>query len=158
MSYFPVPNKCRFPCFLDSRLFFLKPPRSLLGLSTTSCLLIFQLSASLKSNICKEWNIFSISCFVPLNIFFYLFFGSDTWSRKLFVGCKHLKAHQQISKKWCFQKYCSSDQAHQFSALQSKPWQSYLENLTIDEKYINKRVRLCICQTMCQEKIYISTP
>ena len=28
-----------------------------------------------------------------------------------------LKAHRQISKKWCFEKYCSCDKACQFSAL-----------------------------------------
>ena len=29
----------------------------------------------------------------------------------------NLKAHRQISKKRCFEKYCSCDQAYQFSAL-----------------------------------------
>ena len=29
----------------------------------------------------------------------------------------NLKAHRQISEKWCFEKYCSYDQACQFSAL-----------------------------------------
>ena len=28
-----------------------------------------------------------------------------------------LKAHRQISKKWCFEKYCSCDQVCQVSAL-----------------------------------------
>ena len=32
-----------------------------------------------------------------------------------------LKAHRQISKKRCFGKYCSCDQACQFSALQGTP-------------------------------------
>ena len=68
-----------------------------------------------------------------------------------------LKAHQQIPKKRCFEKYCSCDQACQFSALQGTPWQSYLENLTIDDKFINKRVRLFIHQTMCREQKIIST-
>ena len=34
---------------------------------------------------------------------------------------KSLKAHRQISKKRCFEKYCSCDQACQFSALQVTP-------------------------------------
>ena len=29
----------------------------------------------------------------------------------------NLKAHRQISNKWCFEKYCSCDQTYQFSAL-----------------------------------------
>ena len=32
-----------------------------------------------------------------------------------------LKAHQQVSKKRCFKKYCSCDKACQFSALQGTP-------------------------------------
>ena len=32
----------------------------------------------------------------------------------------------------------------------------YLENLTIDDKFINKRVRLFIHQTMCREEKIIS--
>ena len=31
---------------------------------------------------------------------------------------KVLKAHRQLSKKRCFEKYCSCDKACQFSALQ----------------------------------------
>ena len=62
-----------------------------------------------------------------------------------------LKAHPQISKIWSFEKYCSCDQACQVSALLVTTWQSYLENLTIDDKFINKRVQLFIHQTMCQE-------
>ena len=38
-----------------------------------------------------------------------------------------LKAHWQISKKLCFEKYCSGDKACKFSALLSTPWQSCLE-------------------------------
>ena len=67
-----------------------------------------------------------------------------------------LKVHRQISKKRCFEKYCSYDQVFQFSVLQGTPRWSYLKNLTIDNKLINKQVRLFINQTMCQEKI-IST-
>ena len=63
---------------------------------------------------------------------------------------KHLKAHRQISKKWCFEKYCSCDQACQFS-----PWRRYLENLTIDDKFINKRVRLFIHQAMLREEKFV---
>ena len=58
-----------------------------------------------------------------------------------------LLAHRQISKKRCFGKYCSCDKTCQFSALQGAPRRSYLENLTIDDKLINKRVRLFIHQT-----------
>ena len=32
-----------------------------------------------------------------------------------------LKAHQQISKKWCFENYCSCDKSCQFSALYGTP-------------------------------------
>ena len=38
-----------------------------------------------------------------------------------------------------------------------KPSRSYLENLTIDDKVINKRVRLFIHHTMCREEKIIST-
>ena len=68
-----------------------------------------------------------------------------------------LKAHRQISEKRCFRKYCSCDQACQFSALQGTPWRSYLEKLTIDDKFINKRVRLFIHQTTCREEKIICT-
>ena len=63
-----------------------------------------------------------------------------------------LKAHRQISKKRCFKKYSSFDKASQFSALYRTPWRSYLENLTIEDKFINKRVRLSIHQTMCLKR------
>ena len=69
----------------------------------------------------------------------------------------NLKAHRQISKKRCFKKYCSCDQACQVSALYGTPRRSYLENLTIDDKFINKRVRLFIHQTMFREEKNIST-
>ena len=48
-----------------------------------------------------------------------------------------LKAHWQISKKLCFEKYCSCDKACQFLALQGTPWRRFLENLPIDNKFIN---------------------
>ena len=51
-------------------------------------------------------------------------------------------AYGQICKKQCFEKYCSYDQVCQFSALQGTPEQSYLENLTIEGKFINKQVML----------------
>ena len=57
----------------------------------------------------------------------------------------------------CFGKYCSCEQACQFSALQGTPWWSYLENLTIDDKFINKRVRLYMHQTMYGEEKNICT-
>ena len=59
----------------------------------------------------------------------------------------YLKAHRQISRKRFFWKYCSCDKAWQFSALQGTPWRSYLENPTIDNKFINKRIWLFIHQT-----------
>ena len=52
---------------------------------------------------------------------------SHFWSNFFFQGFgKVLKAHRQISKKRCFEKYCSCDQACQFSALCGTPWRSYL--------------------------------
>ena len=71
-----------------------------------------------------------------------------------FFFCFHLikticlKAHRQISKKWCFEKYCSFDKACQFSALENTPWWSYLANLEIDDKFVNKWVLRFIHQTM----------
>ena len=53
-----------------------------------------------------------------------------------------LKGHWQISKKWCSQKYCSYDKVCHFSALWDTPWWNYLENLEIDDKFINKATRL----------------
>ena len=67
-------------------------------------------------------------------------------------GKSFLKAHQQISKKWCLEKYCSCDQACQFWASLGTPWRSYFENLTIDDKFINKQVRLFIYQMICREE------
>lgn len=49
-----------------------------------------------------------------------------------------LKAQQKISKKRCFENYCQCQKACQFSAFWDILWQSYLETLTIDDKYINK--------------------
>ena len=65
-----------------------------------------------------------------------------------FITFFSLKTHRQISKKRYFEKCCSCDKACQFLALQSIPWRSYLENLTIDEIFMNKQVRLFIHQTM----------
>ena len=66
-----------------------------------------------------------------------------------------LKAHRQISKKRFFEKYCSCDIACQFSALYDTPCRIYLENLTIEDKFINKR--LFIHQTLCREEKNIIT-
>ena len=63
-----------------------------------------------------------------------------------------LKAQRQISKKRCFEKYCSCDKACHFSALWGTPSQSYLENPTVDCKFINKRVRLFINQIIVKRK------
>ena len=68
-----------------------------------------------------------------------------------------LKAHRQISKKQCFEKYCSCDRVCKVSALEATLWRNYLENLTIDDKLINKRVPLFIHQTMCREEQIVST-
>ena len=59
----------------------------------------------------------------------------------------NLKAHQQIFPKQCFEKYCSYNKAFQFLALQGTLWWSYLEDLTIDYKFITKQVPLFIRQT-----------
>ena len=64
-----------------------------------------------------------------------------------------LKAQRQISKKRCFEKYCSCDKACHFSALWGTPWRSYLENPTIDDKFINKRVLLFINQMMYLNRV-----
>ena len=42
---------------------------------------------------------------------------------------------RHISKKWCFEKYCSRDKVYQFSALYDLSWQCYLKKMTNDEKY-----------------------
>ena len=55
-----------------------------------------------------------------------------------------LKAHWQVPKKRCFEKYCSCDKACQFWALLGTPWRSYLENQTIGDKFINNQVQLFI--------------
>ena len=55
-----------------------------------------------------------------------------------------LKAHRQVPKKRCFEKYCSCDKACQFWALLGTPWRSYLENQTIGDKFINNQVQLFI--------------
>ena len=49
-------------------------------------------------------------------------------------------------------KYCSCDKACQFSALWGTPRQNYLENLAVDDKFINKRVRIFTHQTMCLKR------
>ena len=66
-------------------------------------------------------------------------------------GTATLKARWQISNIWCFEKYCSCDEACQFSALWGTSRQSYLENLTNDNKFKNTQVRLFIYPMMSQE-------
>ena len=61
--------------------------------------------------------------------------------------------NREISRKRSFEMYCLCDKAYQCSALQSTPWRSYSENLTIDNKFINKRVRFFIYQTMCLTRV-----
>ena len=90
-----------------------------------------------------------------LNILSFIFL---IWMEQFWIWfSRKLKAHWQISKEWCFEKYCSCDQVCQVSALWGAPWRSYLENLTIDDKFTNKWVWLFIHQTMCWEKKTIST-
>ena len=57
-----------------------------------------------------------------------------------------------MSKTRCFERYCSCDKTCQFLTLQGKPSRSYLETLTIDYKFMNKRIRLFIHQTMCLKR------
>ena len=59
-----------------------------------------------------------------------------------------LKAHRQISEKRCIEKDFSCDKGCQFLALKVTFIQSYLENLAIHDKFIEKRVRLFIRQTI----------
>ena len=66
---------------------------------------------------------------------------------------KALKEHRQVSKKRHFEKYCSCDKACQCSALWNTPRRSYLENLTIDDKFINKRLFI-ISNDMPRRKNY----
>ena len=64
-----------------------------------------------------------------------------------------LEAHWQIFKKWYLKKYCSCDKACQFLALIGFTMTEFLENLTTDDKFINKRVRPLIHQTMCLKRV-----
>ena len=77
-----------------------------------------------------------------------------------YVKTFDVKDTWQIYKKRCFEKYCSCNKACQFSALQGTPWWSYLENTTIDDKFINMRVRLFVHQHVsktCWEEKNIRT-
>ena len=66
------------------------------------------------------------------------------------------KAHQQISKKQYFEKYIYIVHMIKYANIQLyrvyTPWRSYLENLTIDNKFIKKGVSLFMHQMMCQEE------
>ena len=64
-------------------------------------------------------------------------FNEENTNKHHCAGTFH---NRQISEKRCFEKYCSCDKACQFSALYGTPWRRYLENLTTDEKSINKPV------------------
>ena len=80
-------------------------------------------------------------------LFYYMFLLAENRILcSLLFTAAGLKAYQQISKKGCFEKYCSCDKACPFSAVYGTARWSNSENLTID-KYINKRVRLFIPQT-----------
>ena len=71
-----------------------------------------------------------------------------------FICESYLKVRWQISKKWCVEKYFSCDKTCHFSALWSLPWWSFLENLEIDDKFVNKQAGPFIYQTMCLPKTY----
>ena len=64
-------------------------------------------------------------------------FNEENTNKHHCAGTFH---NRQISEKRCFEKYCSCNKVCQFSALYGTPWRSYLENLTTDEKSINKPV------------------
>ena len=64
-----------------------------------------------------------------------------------------LTTQGQISKKQCVEKHGSCDATCQFLALQDIPCQSHLEKPSNDDKYINKRVRIILHQTMCVSKM-----
>ena len=68
-----------------------------------------------------------------------------------------LKAHWQLSKERCFEKYYSCNKACQFSAFQGTPWRNYLENPTIDDKFINKFLYIKYVSKTCWEKKNIRT-
>ena len=84
-------------------------------------------------------------------------FSISLTEKKKFFCSFHLKAYWQISKKRCFERCCSCDQTCQFSVSWGTPWRSYFKNLTIDDKFMNKRVRLFIHQKMCLEEKIISS-
>ena len=72
-----------------------------------------------------------------------------------FKGSSQLKIEMKgtltdISKTVSRKVLC--DKACQCSALQGTPWRSYLENLTIDDKFINKWLLLFIHQT-CLKRV-----
>ena len=60
---------------------------------------------------------------------------------------RHSQRHFDRYLKIVFKKDCLHDKTCQFSASQGTPWQSYLENLAIDDKFIKKQVRIFIHQT-----------
>ena len=68
------------------------------------------------------------------------------WNCVFCLRGRNLKAHQQISKKQCFGKYCSCDKACQF--YRTHPDGVICKKLTINNKYINKQLLLFINQTM----------
>ena len=73
-----------------------------------------------------------------------------------FIPFLSLKAHREMSEKWYFEKHCSFNQACQFLASQSTPWRSYLENLTIEDKFINNEVDfLCIKRYVKKKKLFV---
>ena len=81
------------------------------------------------------------------------------WWNKIISGKRNstkmsfLKTQLQISKTRCVDTYCSCNRASQFSASQDIHCTNYLEKPTNNEKYINKRDRLFIHQTMCVSKL-----
>ena len=53
-----------------------------------------------------------------------------------------------MSKKRCFEKYCSRVKDANFQLYRIHPDGVVIENLIIDDKFINKRLRLFIHQRM----------
>ena len=73
-----------------------------------------------------------------------------------FIPFLSLKAHREMSEKWYFEKHCSFNQACQFLASQSTPWRSYLENLTIEDRFINNEVDfLYIKRYVKKKKLFV---
>ena len=84
---------------------------------------------SLESNLDRFGTLHFFESYLALRYLLLYYWKSkekNTWRNPRLNW--FLKAHRQISKKRCCEKYCSCDQACQVSALQGTPWRNYLEN------------------------------